>query len=434
MKTSIENTGGLSRRINITVPPEVVSSNFDRVYKEIQRNATLKGFRKGKAPMNMIKSMYADRAHQSVITDLVETGYSKALSEHKLDPISEPSIKVDGHLKEEQGFSFTAELEVRPEIKFKKTEGLQIEREKMEVKVEAIEKMIQNILDRDPAYVPVFDDRGLTTGDVAEIDFVGYQGETAFPGGAANDHKLEIGSGQFIPGFEEGLLGMKAGTERDVQVTFPADYHETSLAGSPVRFHVTLKKIMKKDKPTLNDEFVKNKFGTLSTVDDLKAEVRKELEESKKKQIDDQSKTELMKALVKENPVEVPATLRAQQVQALEQDATEKLKKDGFNAQQIQEYKEKWQKEFEETAEFMIQSNFLVLELGKQINGFATDKDVTDKINKYAAQTGLPVDRIAAFYLQDKERMSRIRYQILEERVVEHLLKTAKITEVAGKE
>src|SRR6185312_13678137 len=207
MKTSIEKKGSLGRKLTVEVPVEQVSSAFDRVYKGIQKNANIKGFRKGKVPLAMIKSMYTDRATRDVLNDLIQKAYSEALTEHSLQPISDPTVNFE-KLEESVPFQFTAEFEIRPEVDLKKIEHLRVEKEKLNVSDERIGAVIEQIRSSRATFVPVFEDRPVQKGDVVEIDFSGTVHGQPLDGATASAYKLEIGSGNFIPGFEDGLLGL----------------------------------------------------------------------------------------------------------------------------------------------------------------------------------------------------------------------------------
>jgi trigger factor len=429
MKTSVEKTDTLGRKLSIEVPQENVASAFDRVYRQIQKNANIKGFRKGKAPLDMIKSLYSDKVRSDVLQDLVSEGYAKALSEHKLAPISNPDVKFDD-LHENKGFQFTAEIEIRPEIKIKKYEKLKVEKEKLNVGPDRIDKILENIRGSRAEQVPVFEDRAVKTGDIAEIDFTGTMDGAPLQGGDAKNYKIEIGSNSLIPGFEDGIIGMKPGSSKDIHLNFPTDYGNAELAGKPVSFAIQLHKILANRLPELNDEFAKS-LGGVDSLDALKAQIQKDLEAEESGRIQTELKSRILKALTKENPVDVPKGLLVSQRAALVKDVEKRIKDQGASDADLEEYKTKWSSDIDENAAFMIQSSFLVDQLATDLKLSATEKEIDDRITSYAATTGIELEKIKKFY-SDSSRRNQLEYQITEEKVVGKLIELADIKEVSA--
>lgn len=426
MKSVIENSEGLSRRIKIDIPVGDVKAAFDKSYKDIQKNVTIKGFRKGKAPIATVKSMYSENVKQDVLQSLVSHAFQKALREHKLQPLGEPNIQINA-LNEEADFTFTAEFDTRPEVKIKKWEGLELKKEKVEVSEERIQSVLENIRQGHADLVPVFEERPAQNGDVAVIDFEGFVDGAPLPNGSATDHNLELGSKQFIEGFEEQVVGMKTGEVRQVKTKFPDAYHEPSIAGKPVEFKVTLKSIKKKSLPEINDDLAKK--INYDSIDQLKGLIVQDILQTEEKRAQDDLKQAALRELVKLNPVEVPPKLMEKQKEALLLDVDQRLTEEKATPEQIEEYKKKWAGEIEDTAKFMVQSALLIDTLADEQKLHTTHADMDARLDLYAKQTGLDRKRIEEFY-GDSERRSRLSYQITEEKVVKHILDKAKIEEV----
>ncbi len=427
MKSSLEKTAGLGRKLKIEVPAEKVSSAFNKIYKDIQKNATLKGFRKGKAPLEKIKSIYGGQVKSDVVQDLISETYADAVTEHKLVPISQPNVHFDA-IDEDSHFHYTAEFEVRPDINLKKFEHLKVSREALESDETRINNILERLQKSKAELVPLLEDRPAQKGDTADIDFVGTINGVPLEGGSAQNYALELGSDSFIPGFEDGLVGMKVGEKKTIDLKFPEDYGNAEIAGKPVSFAVTLNKLQKSRLPELNDEFAKG-LGEYADLAALKQAVRNDIEEEEKKRINEEFKTRLLKELVKENPVEVPDRLKEQQKAALIQDVEKRLQNQGMNEADITEYKSKWAGDIDETASFMIQSSFLIDALAEKWNLNATRDEVADRMKRYAQQTGLDLKKIYEFYGQSG-RLSQLEYQITEEKVVSKLTDLADVAEV----
>lgn len=427
MKASVDKLDGLSRKLNVEIPAEKVQQAFDKVYKAIQKKANIKGFRQGKAPLATIKNIYAEQVKGDVVNELVNEHYGMALEEHKMDPVGYPKIAFSP-VVEDKAFSFTAEFEVRPEVNLKSYENLSVVKEKLDVSEDRVKEVLENVRTSHAETVTVFDDRGLAEGDVAEIDFVGTVNGAPLPNGSAEGHQLEIGAKQFIDGFEEGLIGLKAGENRTLNLSFPEGYHEKSLSGAPVTFEVKLKAIKKKQLPELSDELAK-KAGPFENLEALKIQIRKDITESEEKRINEEMKNRVVKALVDANPIDAPKSLVDQQKQSLIDDFKGRLSQQGLGESDFVEYKKKWDKDFEASATFMVKSTFLLDTLADKLGLRAKPSEIEQKINEYATQTGIEIARLNEFYGKP-ERRSRLAFQVTEEKVVNHLLSKAKITEV----
>jgi len=430
-KSKLETISALERKLNIEVPAVEVQAAFDRAFTGIQRNVTVKGFRKGKAPLATIKSLYGDRVRQDVVQDIVQSKYAAALQEHKLDPISYPAIEFDA-LEDAKDFAFTAEFEVRPEVTLKQIEGLPVKREKFVMQDALVDATIEDIRKGRAETAPVLEDRGAQMGDVATINFEGMVDGKPLENGSAEGHQLELGSKQFIPGFEDGVLGMKVGQEKTIAIAFPADYHVSALAGKPVEFKTKLTALAKRVLPEVNDEFAKS-VGPYENVKALRDAITLDFEQREGKRVADDLKNRLMKVLVDRNPVAVPKSLLTEQKKALVEDMEKRMQQQGLGQESYEEYKQKWDKDFEQTASYMIQSSFLIDKIAMDNNLKATAADLEKKMQEFAAQTGIDVQRVHEFY-GDNERRSRLQYQVTEEKVLDFLISKSKITDVSKEE
>ncbi len=432
MKTNLETVSTLERKLNIQVPAAEVQAAFETAYKSIQKHVAIKGFRQGKAPIKAVKTMYGDRVKQDVVNDLVQKYYATALKEHALDPVSFPTIEFDA-LDEGKDFGFTAEFEVRPSVSLKKVEKLPLKREKLAIKESFVDDALEDIRKSRSVNVPVLENRAAQKGDIAVIDFKGFLESGELENGSAEGHELELGSNMFIPGFEEAIIGMMPGVQGEVKITFPVDYHVEELKGKPVTFKVTLQKLLKKDLPELNDDFAKSLGGKTETLAELKETIKKDQLKREEKRVRDELKNRLMKTLVAANPVDVPKALMIEQKKALADDLKKRMESQGMGDEQFEDYKSKWDKDFEETASFMIRSSFLLDKLATEKSLRATDGDLESKFSDYAAETGIELARVKEFY-KDDDRRSRLRYQLTEDKVVDWLIQHADVKDVSREE
>lgn len=429
MKTNIEKISSLHHKINVEVPAAVVQSAFNRIFKDIQKEVAIKGFRKGKAPLTTIKSLYADRVKQDVAQELIQMHYVKALTESKLEPISNPEFEFDiPH--ETKDFSFSASFDVRPEVQLKKYEGLEVEKENLVFDESKVNEVLENIRNSRATYQDVLELRPAQIGDVAVVDFEGFVDGKPLENGSGTNHNLELGAKQFIEGFEDGLIGMNVGDSKTLHLKFPTPYHSEELAGKPVDFKVKLTGLKKKVLPELNDELVKS-LGGPTTLEELKTTIREDLESTEKKRVEDAFKNRLLKKLVQENPVEVPPTLLKDQKNSLIEDFKKRMTEQGMSPADFEAYVTKWDQDFEKTAAEMIQSSFLVDALARKHDLHCKEEDLDKKYKEYAAQTGIEEARIREFYSRP-EQVSRLSYMITEEKVIDFLNGKVKVKEVSA--
>ncbi|MBL7544148.1 MAG: trigger factor [Bdellovibrionaceae bacterium] len=432
MKSNLEKVTSLQRKLNVAVPVTDIQTSFEKVYRDIQQEVTIKGFRKGKAPMNTIKSLYQSRVKQDVIQDLIQKHYSMALSEHKLDPVSYPEFEFDD-LAEDKEFKFTAIFDIRPEVTLKKYENLTVEKEKLDFDEKKIDEVLKNIQNSRATLETVTETRAAQLGDLAIVDFEGSVDGAPLENGAGKDHQLELGSKSFIDGFEEGIVGMKVGDEKTLNLKFPTPYHAKELEGKAVSFKVKLNEIKKKVLPELSDEFVKSTGSGVASVEEFRKVVRNDLEGNEIKRVEDAFKNRLLKNLVKENPVDVPASLLKDQKNMLIEDFKKRMAQQQMDDQTLTEYISKWDKDFETTASEMIQSSFLIDAIARKYDLVCKNEDLDRKFSEYATQTGIEEARIREFYSK-QDTLSRLTYQITEENVIKKIMETVKIKEVSAKD
>lgn len=428
MKSSLSKTSSLERQLKIEIPAATVGRAFEKIYKEIQKDATIKGFRQGKAPLATIRSIYGDRVKQDVAQEMIRENYLKALEEHSLDPISYPNFEFDAPI-EDKDFSFSASFEVRPPVELKKYEGVDVESEIMEFDEKRIDQIIDNIRNAHATWSDVLLDRGAELNDQATLDFTGLVNGQPLANGAGTDFPLELGSKRFIEGFEEGVVGMKIGEERTLNLKFPDPYTAPELAGVPVQFKVKLKGLKKKDLPEITPEFLAEKLGGVESEEKLRETIRKDLEQSEKKRIEGDLKNRLLKRLVKLNPVEVPPSLLRDQKASLVEDMKQRMVSQGMQEKDFGEYVVKWDSDFENTAKEMIQSGFIIDAIADKHNLTWTNEDLDKKLQEYAAQTGIDLQKITDFYSRP-EQARKLTYMITEEKVIDFLMKSANVKEV----
>ncbi len=431
MKAQIQVTEGLQRKLNVEIPADAVKSAFNKVYGDIQKQVEIKGFRKGKAPISTIKTMYKDRVSGDVAQDLISSHYPLALKEQNIDPINYPEFEFEDPT-ESKDFSFTAIFDIRPEVKLKKWEGMEVEKEKFVLDEKRVDEVLNNIRNSKVTFENVLEDRAAAMGDVAIIDFDGFVDGAPLENGAGRDQNLELGSKQFIEGYEEGIVGMKVGDFRSLNLQFPSPYHSAALEGKPVEFRVSLKGLKKKVLPEITEDLLKT-IGSTQTVEEFKKTIVADIEQSEKKRIEDGFKNRLLKKLVEANPVDVPASLLKDQKAALIEDFKKRMTEQGMQETEFVNYVQKWDTDFAKSANEMIQSSFLIDKIASENDLICKTEDVNQRFEDYVKQTGIELARIKEWYSKP-EQMSRLTYMITEEKVIKLLTEKSRVKEVDAKE
>ena len=426
MKSNIEDLSNLEKKLNIQVSPQEVNVEFNKAFKYLQKNVESKGFRKGKTPITVIRKLYSEKIKGDVIQALVEHFYPKALKEHDLIPSGEPNVDCQ-NIEENKEFGFTVCFEILPEIGEVHIDSLEVEKQKMDIDDHSVNQNLENILENESTMEDVTLIRELKQGDCADIDFLLHK-ENPGENYPIKNHILEIGSDSFFtPGFEKGLLGMKPGENRILDLKFPDNYHEKPLQGKTAKFEVTLNKIKKKIKPELNDEFVK-KISSFQTVEEFKSNLKKNLTESREKQIKEDLKEKIFQALVEANPVEIPKSLVKKQKSELSNRIRKEMKDAKVSEDVIDRHLKTQEEDLSKRAEFTLKCGLLIRKIVEKNDLKPSEKDFEDYLKKIAKQLNIDLEKIRRESIGRKDIKRNFESDIIEEKVFEFLLSKAKVT------
>ncbi|MCO8049799.1 MULTISPECIES: trigger factor [Proteus] len=419
MQVSVETTQGLGRRVTITVPAADIQTAVDSELKKAAKTVRIDGFRKGHVPMSMVKQRYGMSVLNDVLGDLMSRNFINAIIENKVNPVGAPEYKPEQY-KEGEDFVYSVEFEVFPEIELKDLESIEVVKPVVTVKDEDVDNMLETLRKQQAEWKDK--DGVVAAEDRVTVDFNGSIDGEEFEGGKAEDFVLAMGQGRMIPGFEEGVIGHKAGEEFTIDVTFPEDYHAENLKGKKAQFAINLKKVEERELPELTEEFIK-RFGIADgSVDGLRAEVRKNMERELKNAIRTRVKTQVIDGLVKANEVDVPAAAVDSEIEVLQRQAAQRFGGDEKQALQLP------RELFEEQAKRRVIVGLL---LGEVINSNelkAEDDRVNALIDEMASAYEDPSE-VVEFYNKNEQLMNNIRNLALEEQAVEKILANAKVTE-----
>ncbi|MBT0662799.1 trigger factor [Geobacter pelophilus] len=429
MQITIEELSSVKKKINFQIPSERVASEIDKAYEKIRKNAALKGFRKGKAPQSVIEKHYSDVMADDVLRTLFNEVYYKALADHNVTPVSYPELESDDIVRGDS-LKFSATVEVVPEITSVDYKGLKADKELFVADPDKVEKRLQQIRENMAEFSPA--EAGVTAvqGDMVTIDFVGSINDVPFDGGKGEDAQLQLGAGQFIPGFEEQIIGMAAGDQKDIKVTFPADYHAADLAGKEATFAINLKEIKNRKLPELDDDFAKG-MGDFETMEQLRSKISESIEKQEKERIEADLREMLMKALVDKNPVQAPNVLIDRQVDLMLENSKKRLASQGMTLEMMGMDEASYKSEFRDVAEHKVKSSLLVSVLARQEELKVEESDIEKQLKKIAEENGHDFDKLREFYKNNQQAGETLHDYLLDEKVFSLLISNAEITETA---
>ncbi|SUT99459.1 trigger factor [Actinobacillus lignieresii] len=421
MSISIETLEGLQRRVTITVAADKIEAAYKEQLKGYAKNARVDGFRKGKVPHAIIEQRFGLAARQDVLSDEMQRAFFDAVIAEKINLAGRPTLTPNNY-QPGQEFSFTATFEVFPEVELKGLENIEVEKPVVEITEADLDKMIDVLRKQQATWAE--SQEAAQAEDRVVIDFVGSVDGEEFEGGKATDFTLAMGQGRMIPGFEEGIVGHKAGEQFDIDVTFPEEYHAENLKGKAAKFAITLKKVENIVLPELTEEFVK-KFGAAKTVEELRAEIKKNMQRELKNAVTARVKNQVINGLIAQNDIEVPAAAVAEEVDVLRRQAVQRFGgKPEMAAQLPAEL-------FEADAKRRVQVGLLLSTVIGTNELKVDEKRVEETIAEIASAYEQPAE-VVAHYAKNRQLTENIRNVVLEEQAVEVVLAKAKVTEKAA--
>ena len=396
MKAELVKKEGNKVTLKITVDNNKFEEAVNKAYNKTKGKYNIPGFRKGKAPKVVIETQYGKGVfYNDAIDMLFPEVYPEALKELNIDPIDRPDLDIE-EISKDNGLVMVVNVEVKPEFELGAYKGIEISKVDNTVSEEDVEARLNEMVNRNARLTSV-EDKALENGDTAVIDFEGFKNGVAFEGGKGENYNLVIGSNTFIPGFEDQLVGKKAGEEVEVNVTFPEAYHAENLAGKPVVFNVKVNDVKVKEVPALDDEFAKDttEFETLA---ELRADVKAKLEEQAKNAADAEMRNALVEKVSANTEVEVPEAMVQHQIENMLMELNYQLQYQGLNLEQLLQMTGRGLDELREErradAERLVKSSLVLEAIAEKENVEANDADVDDELEKMAAMYNMEVEKI----------------------------------------
>lgn len=427
MSVKVEKQEKNMVKLEITVDNESFENGMQKAYLKNVKRFNIPGFRKGKAPRNIIERYYGEGVfYEDAINFVCPEAYENSLEQENIEAVSEPEIDIV-QIGKGQDLIFTATVAVKPEVKLGNYKGIEIEKEAKKISAEDVNNELEKMREKNSRIVPV-EDRAAKDKDIVTIDFEGFADGVAFPGGKGENYDLTIGSGTFIPGFEEQIIGSKIGDDVDVNVKFPEDYHAAELAGKDTLFKVKIKEIKLRELPALDDEFVKD-VSELDTLADLKKDIKEKLQHEADHETKHELENQVVKLVADASEMELPDPMVAKQIENLAKDFDMRLKYQGLDIKKYLELTgtsaEDFKNQMQPQAIEQLKGRLVLEAIAKQENINVSDEEVEKETQKMAEGYKQELEHFKEHL--SKEDIKYIKEGIIFDKTIEFLVDNAKI-------
>ena len=426
MSLQVEKLENNMAKLTIEVDADQFEKAIEEAYQNQKNKITIPGFRKGKAPRKMIESMYGVGIfYEDAANSLIPDAYDKALAECEEEIVSTPKVDIV-QIESGKPFIFTAEVALKPEVKLGKYKGVKVDKIDTTVTDEEVEAEIDKEREKSARTINV-EDRPVKDGDDTVIDFEGFVDGVAFEGGKGENYSLTIGSGAFIPGFEEQLVGAEIGKKVEVNVTFPEEYHAEELAGKPATFKCTVKEIKEKELPELNDEFA-SEVSEFDTMDEYKADVKQSLQDKKILDAKSKKEDEAIEAIIKDSEMDIPEAMLMTQQRQMVDDFARRLQMQGLSLEQYMQFTgmtlDKMLEQLRPAAEKRIQSRLVLEAIADAENFEVTEEEFEAELKKMADSYQMELDKMKE--MMDDNEKKQIKKDLVVQKAVDYVAEHAK--------
>ena len=426
MNVKVEKTENNNEvKLEITVEAEKFDGAIKTVFNKNAKYFNIPGFRKGKAPYQIVEKTYgAQIFYEDAFNEVAGLAYEEALKENKIEAVSKPEIDLV-QIEKGKDLIFTAVVSTKPEVTLGKYKGIEIKKVEYNVSDEDVEYELGHMAEKNARLVSV-EDRPVEPGDITVIDFEGFVDGKAFDGGKAENHELTIGSNTFIPGFEDQIIGMKLEEEKEINVKFPEEYFSANLAGKDAMFKVKLHEIKKKEMPEINDELAKD-ISEFDTIDELKKSIREKQEEQNKQRAKYETEDEVIKAVCDKSKVDIPNGMIELEIDRMAQDIETRLSYQGMKLEQylsmMNKTMEDFRKENREQAENAVKSRLVLEAVEKDAKIEVTEEEISSKIKEMAENYGRKEEEVK----DNPELVKYVGYSLKTEKTIDFLVENAKM-------
>lgn len=429
MKVNMENLSDTQRKLQVTIPAEVVKEERDNIFKEIYNTAKIKGFRPGKAPVQVVENMYKSEILSETMQKLLSKTLEEALREAEVNPINRPEVTPPDNVELDKDFEYTVVFEVLPEIELGQYKKLKLKKDKQVVKEEDVELSIKHLQDHKAETKPYEKKKAVKNGDVVIVDFEGSLDGEPLEDLKRKDVQFVLGENKMIPEFEEAVLGMKKEEEKEFDVTYDETFPIEHARGKAVHYVLQLKDVLKRTLPKVDDELAKS-IG-VESLDELKTKIKEDLGGQLEKQAQTKMRRELMDMLVAENPsISAPQSLVEQEAERLVQTIHQNAEQQGVPPMDLSEDQ---LKEVREHAERNVKASLVLGEISRKEEISVSDEDINENLSSIAEQYNMPTDQIRGLYEQNN-LLEGLVATLAERKVIDFIVENAEIEEVLAED
>ncbi len=414
MNVTVESTGALERRMRVEVPAERIESEVDSRLKSVGKTARIKGFRPGKVPARVVRQRYGKQVRQEVLGEIMQKSYSDAVTQENLRPAGGPKIETE--TDDGKTFAYVATFEVLPEVKLKDLDKIKVDKPEVEIRDADLDDMLLSLRKQRANWETV--DRKSQDGDRVIVDFTGTIDGEEFQGGSGKEIPVVLGQGQMLPDFEKGLKGIKAGDEKTIKVKFPKDYHAEDLAGKKAEFAINTHRVEEEILPDLDDAFAEAFSVTEGGLEQLKKDVRENMEREARTKVDADIREQVMNGLIDKNPIDVPQALVREEMHSMQHEAMQRLGIEDHDQAPPME-------NFRETAEKRVRLGLLLRQVIAENKVTVTPDDLRARVEDMCAGYENSGDMVN-MYMSNPQIMQQIEPMVVEQKAVDWLLDNGK--------
>lgn len=429
MKVSVEDVSSVKKVLHIEIPQKTVVSELDSAYRDVKKNAKIKGFRPGKAPRSVLERLYKKDVQADVSSKLIQTSFTEALKETDLKIISSPKIDPP-ELDATSSYTYDATVDVKPELADLAIKGLALKRTNYKVGKKELDAQLDMLQKNMAKKIKIEEDRPVQVGDFVVIDYEGFKnGKPYDETGKTENFTLKIGDAQIAKEFDDSLVGKNAGDTIDFDITFPEDYHNEKLKNLTIQFHVALTEIRKEVLPERDDDFAKS-LGQFETLEDLKNVIKENLTQGYEKRIEQELNEQIFKNIIGKVDFELPESMVEYELENIVADTERRLAYQNSSMEDVGLSREMLQKQYRETAEQQVRRQIILGKVIEQEKIELNDEELEAGYTEMAQNFSQPVDQIKGFYDQNKDRLDFFKHALLEKKAIKLIIDNGDIEEV----
>ena len=421
----VEEINSVKKKLLFDIPWSDVKKELDSQYRDVGKTARIKGFRQGKTPRNVLEMHYKGHVEEQAVSNLMGASYEKVLKENNILPVAEPVVD-QGKIGKNKNFTFSATVEVKPVIEPKDYLGLELERDEVAVTDENVQARLEDLRNVHSTLENLDCDRGVIEGDFVHVDFAGKHEDKPVKELTQENYLIEIGSGRFLPGFEEQLTGMKTGGSKEIAVRIPDKYYLKEIEGKEISFSVTVKDIKKKVLPELNEDFIKN-FEKYESLNDLKQDIRRSLEEEKGIDVNTDLNKRIVDVLLEKNEFDIPSAFVERQIFSMMMDTQRRMVMGGADPESAAEASLNLRDRFKEEAEKIVKFSLLFDSIAGKESIIVSEEEIEEKIREIAVRQGQDYESFRKS-CEDNNIMEEMKTEMLREKTLDFIKEKAKIT------